>query len=175
MGTAVTTIQSIDPLTGLPLQPQTFQVNNVEAFFDDPLMAGGVSEGNPFNLLITSAPQGGGLPAPGGVSFWSAGSFNTSTGPFLAQYWDITLNEEQTQFQGILREDFVEGAIAFNTLDLPTVIAPGIPPISFPKVMAEGTQISGSISQNTLQATIVGNTIDQFTSFVVEISDNLLV
>ena len=174
MGTAVTTIQSIDPLTGAPLQPQTFQTN-AEAIIGNPITAGGVTESNLFNLLITSAPQAG-LPAPGGISLLSAASFPTSTGDFLAQYWEINIvnqNGGLVEFQGILREDFVEGAIGFNAIDIPTSIAPGIPPIPFPSTIAEGTQISGVFSQMGLQATIVGNT-NQLDSFIVEVNDTFV-
>ena len=73
-------------------------------------------------------------------------------------------------FQGILQENFVESAIAFNTIDIPQVIAPGIAPIPFPTTMAEGTQISGIISQTEFQATILGNTI-QLDSFRIEVND----
>jgi hypothetical protein len=174
MGTAVTTIQTFDPLTGAFSQPQAFTTNS-EVIFDDPLIAGQVVEDNPFNLTIQSPSQGG-LPAPGTVSFLSAGSLSTSSGAFLANYWDIDIVNQGNgvvEFQGVLQEDFVEQAAAINSLDLPETIAPGIAPITFPATMAEGTQISGAFSQTEFQATIQGNTL-QGDAFVVEVNDVLV-
>ena len=88
MGTAVTTVQSRDPLTGSLLTTQTFQTNT-EVIIDEPLIAGGSTKDNPFNLLITSSQTG--LPAPGGVELLSAASFPTSSGDFLAPYWNIDI------------------------------------------------------------------------------------
>ncbi len=174
MGTAVTTIQTFDPLTGAPLQPQTFTTNS-EVIFAAPLTAGQVVEENPFNLTIQSPSQGG-LPAPGTVSFLSAGSLPTSSGAFLATYWDIDIVNQGNglvEFQGVLQEDFVEQAAGINSLDLPTTIAPGIAPIAFPVTMAEGTQISGAFSQAEFQAVIQGTTA-QGAAFVVEVNDLLV-
>lgn len=58
MGTATFNIQPVDPLTGQPLAPYTFQTN-VEAYLQNPLVAGGTIENNPFNLTIASDSEYG--------------------------------------------------------------------------------------------------------------------
>ena len=171
MGTATTSIQSIDPLTGARLPIRTFEAN-AEAVIADPI----TGEANPFNLVITSTTNVGGLPPVGGVSFLSAGSFATSTGNFLAQYWEIDIvaqGQGVREFEGVLRENSVEGAIAFNTIDLPLPSLPGIN-VPLPVTIAEGAEITGAFTSTGFQAIIEGTTT-QLDSFVIEINDNDLV
>jgi hypothetical protein len=172
MGTAITTLYEIDPLTGQYFQPQVFQNDTTEVQIGDPLTGAGVAETNPFGLGITSFALGE-LPPAGGVTILSAGIADNG---LLAQYWDIDIISQGNgvvEFQGVLQEDFREAAIAGNIIDIPQNIAPGIGSIPFPETMIEGTQISGSFSQTEFQANIVGQTT-QLDVFSVQINDILV-
>lgn len=172
MGTAITTFQPINPLTGNYLQPQTFQNTTTEVQIGDPLTGEGVAEDNPFGLGITSFAPGG-LPPAGGVTILSAGIADNG---LLAQYWDIEILSQENgvvEFEGVLQQNYSEAAIAGNVIDVPMTIAPGIGGIPFPETMVEGTQISGSFSQTEFQASIVGNTT-KLDSFSVQINDTFV-
>ncbi len=170
MGTATFNIQPIDPLTGQRLTPYTFQTN-VEAIIQNPVVANGTIENNPFNLTITSDSELG-------LSFLSASSLRVDplrNDNYLAQYWQIDLNNQTGEFQGTLIEDHTEIAAAYNFLILPSVIAEGVGggiSIPLPGNILEGAQISGVVSQTDFQATIIGNT-NQFDSFTIGIEDTL--
>ena len=127
MGTAITTLYEIDPLTGQYLQPQVFQNNTTEVQIGDPLT--GVV--NPFSIGITSFALGE-LPPAGGVTIISDAIADNG---LLAEYWDIDIFSQENgvvQFQGVLQEDFREAAIAPNIIDIPQNIAPGILAIANP-------------------------------------------
>lgn len=167
MGTATFNIQPVDPLTGQPLTPYTFQTN-IEAYLQNPLVAGGTVENNPFNLTITSDSEYG-------LSFLSAASLQVdplTNSNYLAQYWQINFDNQTGQFQGTLVEDNAEISAVFNYLTLPTEISGvgGGIYMPFPGNILEGAQISGVISQTDFQATIIGNT-NQFDSFAIDIYD----
>lgn len=166
MGTATFNIQPIDPLTGQPLTPYTFQTN-VEAYYQNPLVAGGTVENNPFNLTIASDPN-----SQYGLSFTTAYPIPTNNGEYLAQYWGINFNNQTGEFQGTLVEDNAEISAVSNYLTLPTEISGvgGGIYMPFPGNILEGAQISGVISQTDFQATIIGNT-NQFDSFTIGIYD----
>ena len=168
MGTAITTLYEIDPLTGQYFQPQVFQNSTTEVQIGDPVT--GVP--NPFSIGITSFALGE-LPPAGGVTIISDGIAENG---LLAEYWDIEIISQENgvvEFQGVLQEDFREAAIAPNIIDIPQSMAPGIGSIPFPETMIEGTQISGSFSQTEFQANIVGQTT-QLDVFSVQINDILV-
>lgn len=158
MGTGTFQIQPIDPLTGQSLTPYTFQTN-IEATLQNPVVAGGTIENNPFNLTMTSYYDDYGL------SFSTALPIET----YLAQYWQINYNNQTGEFQGTLIEDNVEISAAYNYLTLPTEIAPDVY-TPYPEYMLEGAQISGVVSPTSIQATIAGYT-NGWDYFTININD----
>ncbi|MBE9044690.1 hypothetical protein IQ255_09770 [Pleurocapsales cyanobacterium LEGE 10410] len=170
MGTAITTLYEIDPLTGQYFQPQVFQNDTTEV----QVQIGTPSTGapNPLSLGITSFALGE-LPPAGGVTIVSDAIADNG---LLAEYWDLEIISQENgvvEFQGVLQEDYREAAIAANIIDIPQSMAPGIGSIPFPETMIEGTQISGSFSQTEFQANIVGQTT-QLDIFSVQIYDILV-
>lgn len=159
-GTAATNIESLDPTTGQSLGAQSFQLP-VSVIVGPPRSAGGITEGNPFSLNVAPGDAG----AAGAIELWSSLPAEDT----LFQYWSLQADETGTQFQGQLTDSHVAEAIALNLVNAPTQIAPGIPPLPFPKAMVEGTALQGSTDGQSVQLVVQGNTIDGTTPFASQI------
>ncbi|KTG07627.1 hypothetical protein AUR64_02925 [Haloprofundus marisrubri] len=173
VGTQVTDIDTIDPLSGQSLGIQSFQ--QPATFIASAPVSDGVSvETNPFNLVAGADDKG----APGAVDVWSAAVAevpsdpsipNPNPGPLLLQYWNIQGNQQLTEFSGTLVNSHRDKAVAPNLINAPTVIAPGIPPLPFPKAIAEGAVLQGITDGTAVTMFVQGTTVDGANPFISRI------
>jgi hypothetical protein len=90
-GTATTTVVVLDPLSGQPIKQDTFQ-HNAQVLVGPPVAAGGLTESNPFNLIIGPPPNESQL-LEGQFGIFSAlpTTVPLHEGPtqLLFQYWQL--------------------------------------------------------------------------------------
>lgn len=173
-GVAATAIETLDPLSGQSLGVQQFQLPT-SVIFDSPRSAGGITESNPFSLVVAPADPA----AAGAIEVWSSLPANVPADPtvpdlipgddVLFQYWSLQTDQSGTQFQGQLVNTHIAEAVALNLVNAPTQIAPGIPPIPFPKPMIEGTTLQGTTDGQTVQMAVQGATVDGANPFASQI------
>ncbi|WP_224270842.1 hypothetical protein [Haloprofundus salinisoli] len=173
VGTQSTDIDTIDPLSGQSLGIQSFQ--HSATFIASAPVSDGVSvETNPFNLVAGADDKS----APGAVDVWSAAVSevpfdptipNPNPGPLLLQYWEIQGNQQLTEFSGTLVNSHRDKAVVPNLVNAPTVVAPGIPPLPFPKAIAEGAVLQGITDGTSVTMVVQGTTVDQANPFISRI------
>jgi hypothetical protein len=157
-GTATTTINVLHPLNGTIIDQRTFS-NTVLVFIDNSVPG----ETNPKNLVVAPSINEVGL--EGQLSLSSAIRFDG----FLAQYW--TLQITGSTITGTLVEDHREEALAanlLNSLDL-NLLPAGLRFVTSLAV-AEGTALSGTLTNGQISLTVQGNTVDTFHPFTTTIS-----
>nr|WP_233341034.1 hypothetical protein [Haloprofundus sp. MHR1] len=170
---AGTQFTDIDPLSGQSLGIQSFQ--HPATFIVSAPVSDGVSvEQNPFNLVAGADDKA----APGAADVWSAAVAevpfdpsipNPNPGPLLLQYWEIQGNQQLTEFAGTFVDSHRDKSVALNLVNAPTVIAPGIPPLPFPKAIAEGAVLQGVTDGTSVTMVVQGTTVDQANPFVSRI------
>lgn len=192
MGIANTTILTYDSLSGQYTQRQDFQNYtevNIQAPFvgqRDYLTGATFQENNPFNLIVSSTPDGGFSPAngtlspPGGINLFS--SAETASG-FFAQYWDIDIVNNEggiIEFEGVLQQEYRGEALAINQINTSSGAAhsvTSVPGINFgePEVIYRGATIRGYFSSDESEfgATVQGHTLDG-DYFEVQIIDDFV-
>ena len=172
-GTQVANVQSIDPLSGQSLGIQSFQIPAI-VVVSPRISGGGLTESNPFNLVASATDKS----AAGAVDVWSAAVANVpanidvpnpNPGPVLLQYWEIQSDQTGAQFAGQLTNSHTAEAAALNLINAPTQIAPGVPPIPFPRAIVEGSTLQGQSDGTSIRIVIQGNTVDGFTPFTSQV------
>lgn len=147
---------------GLTTTEHTYERDVVVVFGPPRGAPGGLTETNPFNLFIGPGdPNETGQPG-----HWEIHSALLS-GNVLFQFWEYEQFEDGT-FNGVLINPHNQEAIAANLINVETPLIPGRPQLgvnTLPKAMGEGTQLSGSVSEDTVSIQLLGATIDQFTQF----------
>jgi hypothetical protein len=86
-----------------------------------------------------------------------SGRFRSGTNPYL-----------QTTQHSSSDNRFNEGASGANAIAIPINYAPNLTQV-MPQAMANGTQMSGTATQNEFRAEVVGNTTDQTHPFRITI------
>ncbi|KAG7344619.1 hypothetical protein IV203_022627 [Nitzschia inconspicua] len=119
-------------------------------------------ETNPFSITIHSDIIG----QEGSFSIASALLLRTPTErKYLAQYWTFEAYSDGT-LEGTLTNNHLAEAAVYNLLDVNQEIYPGYS-MPFPNTIANGAQISGTLMVDQAQLTIMGNTENQLTFFVI--------
>ncbi|KAG7344620.1 hypothetical protein IV203_022628 [Nitzschia inconspicua] len=121
-----------------------------------------IRETNPFSITIHSDI----FSQEGSFSIASALFLRTPTDRiYLAQYWTFESYTDGT-LEGTLTNNHLAQAAAYNLVDVTKEIYPGYS-MPFPNAIANGAKISGTLMMEQAQLTIVGNTEDQLTFFVI--------
>ncbi|KAG7370479.1 hypothetical protein IV203_019049 [Nitzschia inconspicua] len=121
-----------------------------------------IRETNPFSITIHSDI----FSQEGSFSIASALFLRTPTDRiYLAQYWTFESYTDGT-LEGTLTNNHLAEAAAYNLVDVTKEIYPGYS-MPFPNAMANGAKISGTLTVEQAQLTILGNTEDQLTFFVI--------
>lgn len=168
-GIATTQVQVLDVYGNVVGQP-VYQTQ-VLVTVRPQLEGGGQVETNPFNLIINPFPEYAG--ADGATSIASALVSNAVAGDLLIQYWNYAYDPNTATIQGSLVNPANQLAAAYNLINVPSEIAPHIW-LPFPLGMATGTQISGTITNTSVDVTISGNTLDLAHPFVSRITANVV-
>ena len=118
-------------------------------------------EDNPINLQLGQTTVAG-TTAPGSISIASAVRFRfTSINSLILPYWALAING--TAISGQLTQDHREEAAAINLLAAHVELAPCFPQHGTfvnQLAIAEGATLTGTITEQTVQLRIQGNTID---------------
>ncbi|MCP3144434.1 hypothetical protein [Pyxidicoccus xibeiensis] len=166
VGSATTIVGFLDPFGNL--LGQVTYVKQVVIVVRPPAQAGGLVEGNPFNLAILPNPPTD-ASSEGALSLQSAvGFFDPTDGQeFLFQYWTFTLNG--TALSGTLTNNHATEALTLNFLNTPRELAPGIV-IVWPNAIANGTTLQGTADANQVALRIQGNVVSGDRPFVSDIT-----
>jgi hypothetical protein len=175
-GDLVTTVRYRSVCGGQPLGEQTTRIPSRVTVRPplrpnpNDLQAPG-QENNPINLILGQTSVGGTI-APGSINLASAARFRfTSINSLILPYWNLTLNG--AALAGTLAQDHREEAAAFNLLAAHVELAPCFPQFGTfvnQLAIAEGATLTGTITPQTIQLRITGNTIDTFHPFTAEIT-----
>jgi hypothetical protein len=127
---------------------------------------------NQFFMAAQSKPL---VNDPGEASLLSTAPVGTdpSTGEkIVLRMWTLRVLQDQAQvggFDGRLTDNrFNEGISGSNAIGIPINYAPNLTMV-MPQAMANGTQISGTATQNEFRAQVQGNTTDQTHPFTITI------
>jgi hypothetical protein len=126
-------------------------------------------DANPINLILGQTDLAGNI-TPGSISLASSARFRfTPINSAIFQYWTLALNG--TTLTGTLTDNRAEGAAAFNLLGAFIFLGPGLG-CSLPSqlAIAEGANLTGTVTPQAIELRITGNTIDTFHPFVAEIT-----
>lgn len=163
-GSVTTTILAGD---GLGETEHSYQLDVIVVFGPPKSPPGGLAETNPFSLFI-----GPGDPNESGhAGHWEVHSAGVSGGSVVFQYWDLEQTDE-TSFTGVLTDPHTQESIAANLINVETPLIPGRPQLgvnTLPKAMGEGTQLTGSATQEQTVISLEGLTVDQFTHYSAQI------
>jgi hypothetical protein len=175
-GDLVTTVRYLSVCSGQQLSQQTTRIPSRVTVRPplrpnpNDLQAPG-QENNPINLILGQTSVGGTI-APGSINLSSAARFRfTSINSLILPYWNLTLNG--AALTGTLAQDHREEAAAFNLLAAHVELAPCFPQFGTfvnQLAIAEGATLTGTITPQTIQLRITGNTIDTFHPFTAEIT-----
>ena len=165
-GETVIALQVLDPLSGQVVSQERFQ-HPIQVVVADPVAAGGLREGNPFNLSINPL----GMPTEEGqFSIFSAIPFHDPRDEvnFLIEYW--RLQHDGARLSGELVNSHTADALAVNLLnavDLSLLLV-NIR-IATPLAMVEGTTLQGTLDGTQADLVLRGNTVDSFHPFEARI------
>lgn len=140
---------------------------------ESPLLPPAVgSETNPIHLAVGEPTVAGQL-EPGSISLASAKRINGTSPNVNLQYWNLALSG--TALTGTLVQDHREEAAAYNLLAAHQQLVPcqdqfGYYPDQF--AIAEGTQLSGTLTSTSVQLRILGNVVEGTRPFLAEIAAN---
>jgi hypothetical protein len=187
MGTATTTIYTIEPLSEQYTQPpQVFQNQTEVSIADpftgqtDPYTGQTLQEDNPFELVVSSTTTTG-VSAAGGINLFSSAQADNG---FFLQYWDIDIvsnTGDTIEFKGVLQQEYRGQALAINQINTSSgarhnvTSVPGLEGLAVPETISEGTTIRGSFSsdETDFSAIVEGYTVD-LDYFSVEINDTMV-
>jgi hypothetical protein len=127
---------------------------------------------NPFFLAAQSKPL---VNDPGEASLLSTAPVDTdpTTGEkIVLRMWTLRILQDQGpvgEFDGRLTDNrFNEALSGANAIAIPINYAPNLTQV-MPQAMANGTQMSGTVTQNEFRAQVEGNTTDQTHPFRITI------
>jgi len=170
-GNATTVIHyyDYDPYTGQDYFVEEKQFSfNVLVFAKKPLQTGNTVESNPFYLQI-NPNRTSSTSAEGDIDIISSMIFAVSTGYGLLQYWDLAYNGNQ--ISGMLTDNHTAEAAAGNLIWAMDDIAGLKMLMPFP--MANGTQLSGTLTATNISITISGQSKDTYRKFTCQINADI--
>jgi hypothetical protein len=138
----------------------------VTVVIDRPASAGGLTESNPFNLLVAPTTPG----AEGAIEVWSAfPALDPRDGrEVLIQYWELRL--ARGDVTGRLVDNHTAEGAALNLINIARTVAPNVPEMTMPAAMAVGTVLEGTIRSREVRLRIQGNTTDRTRPFLSEVT-----
>jgi hypothetical protein len=163
-GTSTMTVQLTD-VYGQNTTVETYQIP-FEVMLQEPSEF--ARDPNPFFLAAQSKPL---VNDPGEASLLSTAPVGTdpTTGEkIVLRMWTLRILQEGV-FDGRLTDNrFNEGISGANAIAIPINYAPNLTMV-MPQAMANGTQMSGTVTQNEFRAQVKGNTTDQTHPFTITI------
>lgn len=165
-GTATTDVLVGD---GLTTTPRRYQKQVIVVFA--PPKQGGLAETTPFDLFVGPANRNE-TGQPGHFEIHSA----VLVGSNLFQFWELQAQDDST-FVGTLTDPHNAEALSVNLLNVETSLVPGRPTLGtlpLPKAMGAGTQLVGTVTDQSVELQLQGATIDEYTRFSSQLAANRL-
>jgi hypothetical protein len=134
--------------------------SDVEVSINEQAGHDGVTERSPFNLLVTSEPG-----VEGSIVVWSAQVMYDPSDQrsALFDYWHI--DEDAGEITGTLTDRWP--GVAFNKITTAQPLVPCSPgfTLALPDDIAEGAQLTGTVSEDAVDLEILGQSLDREVRF----------